>query len=205
MPVALAGTPPPIQTMKDNHLSLRFGVLAGMILLAAASRVVPHPANFAPIGAMALFGGAYFRSRWAAYAVPLLALWLSDLYINNVMYAAYYDHFTWLYEGFHWIYAASLLTTWMGSMLLRHVSASRVALAAVLGSLLFFVVTNFGCWPGNPQYTQDAAGLVDCFAAGVPFFRGTVLGNLFYAALLFGGFELAQRRIPALRTAHAAA
>lgn len=75
-----------------------------MLLLAATSRLVPHPTNFAPVGAMALFGGAYFRSRWAAYLLPVLSLWLSDLFINNVVYAAYYDDFTLLQGYMVWVY-----------------------------------------------------------------------------------------------------
>jgi hypothetical protein len=178
-------------------------MLLSMLLLAACSRLVPHPANFAPIGAMALFGGAYFSSRWAAYLLPLAALWLSDLFINNVVYAASYSGFTWFYEGFHWVYGTMLLTTLLGQWLLKIVRPARIAMAALLASLLFFVITNFGCWPGNPTYTQDVTGLMICYAAGIPFLQGTLLGNLFYSLVLFGGFELAQRRIPQLRLRHA--
>lgn len=74
----------------ERTITLRFGVLLVMLVLAAFSRLVPHPMNFAPIGAMALFGAAYFRSRWTAYLLPIVALWLSDIYINNVIYPAYY-------------------------------------------------------------------------------------------------------------------
>src|SRR6516164_7186766 len=60
-------------------LNTRFFVLVGIILAAAAFRLIPHPANVTPIAAMALFGGAYFTSRMTALAVPLAAMALSDL------------------------------------------------------------------------------------------------------------------------------
>lgn len=98
-----------------------------------------------------------------------------------------------------------LLTTLMGQWLLKRVRTHRVALVALLASVLFFVVINFGCWPGSTAYTQNFPGLMACFAAGIPFFKGTLFGNLFYSAVLFGGFELAQERMPELRLAHAEA
>lgn len=184
--------------MKDNRPALRTGLLIGLLVLAAFSRLVPHPMNFAPIGAMALFAGAYFRSRWAAYLLPILALWLSDVYINNVMYAEYYQGGGWFTTDMAWVYGTMLATVLLGQLIIRKVTVGRVALAAVAASVLFYLTTNLACWPGNPAYTQDLAGLGACYAAGLPFFKGTLMGNLFYSAVLFGAFELVQRRMPLL-------
>ncbi|MCS6819386.1 MAG: hypothetical protein NZ522_05490, partial [Chitinophagales bacterium] len=83
-------------------INLRFGLLALLIFVAAFSRILPHMPNFSPLGAIGLFGAAYFTRRWQAFLVPILATWLSDLYINNVIYNEYYPNFTWFYEGFYW-------------------------------------------------------------------------------------------------------
>jgi len=189
--------------MNDQRIPFRFGLLIGLLLLAAFSRLVPHPMNFAPIGAMALFGAAYFRSRWAAFLLPIAALWLSDIYINKVLYAEYYKGSGFFTSDMAWVYGTMLATVLLGQWLLKRVTAGRVALAAFLASVLFFLTTNLACWPNNPLYSQDMLGLLACYAAGVPFFKGTLLGNLFYSALLFGAFELAQRRVPALQAVKA--
>src|SRR3990172_12908980 len=95
--------------MKTEKLNIRFGIITLMILAAALSRLIPHPPNFAPIGAMAIFGAAYFSNRIVAFAIPLLSMWLSDIVINNTIYASYYNHFWLAPDGFPWNYAAFLL------------------------------------------------------------------------------------------------
>ena len=172
-------------------------LLIGMIVLAALSRLLPHPPNFSPVEAMALFGGAYFASRRAALWVPLVAMLISDLalgLINGGLYAEYF-----LSAGFLLVYLCIALSTLLGFGMRGRVTASRVVGYSVLGSVLFFVVTNFGAWLGSSMYPQNASGLMLAYAAGIPFFKGTLFGTLFYSALLFGGFELLRRRMPALR------
>lgn len=137
------------EVMQTRKIDVRFGVIAMMILAAAFSRLIPHPANFAPIGAMALFGAAHFKSKWAAFIVPLLALWLSDLVVINVLYAGYYKTFTLFYGGFYRVYGAIALTTALGFWLLKKVNFGTVAGSGIAASLLFFIVTNFGSWHGT--------------------------------------------------------
>lgn len=173
-----------------------------MILLAAFSRVVPHMPNFSPLGAVGLFGAAHFSKKWQAFPVPIAATWLSDLYINNVVYARYYPAFTWFYQGFYWQYSAYLCITLMGIFVFGKINPQRVVLGALCGSAIFFLVSNFGCWYGNDMYAQNLSGLLACYAAGIPFLKGTVAGDLFYSALLFGTFALAQNRFPTLRRQH---
>ena len=79
------------------------------------------------------------------------------------------------------------------------VSGTRVLGYSLAGSVLFFLVTNFSAWIGSTMYPQNAAGLMAAYIAGIPFFQGTLLGTLFYSALLFGGFSLLRQRVPALR------
>lgn len=174
-------------------------VLAGMIVIAALTRVLPHPPNFSPVEAVALFGGAYFASRRWAFAVPLLGMFVSDLAlaaINGGLYA------TWFGNGGIWlVYLCVALTTAMGLGLRGRVSGARVLGYSLMGSVLFFLVTNFGAWLFQPvpTYPMTAGGLAAAYIAGIPFFQWTVLGTLFYAALLFGTFALLRQRVPALR------
>jgi hypothetical protein len=189
--------------MEKQNVNLRFSVLAGMILLAAVSRMVPHMMNFAPMGAMALFGAAHFRSKWLAFLVPVAATWLSDLYLNNVIYNQYYPEFCWFSLGMFWSYGAYLLTTICGVLVFRRITAGRVIGGALAASLLFFFISNFGVWYRGTMYPHTMAGLRDCYITGIPFLKGTLLGNLFYSTVLFGSFALMQRKFSALCTAQA--
>ncbi len=181
-----------------EKINVRFGVLILMVLAAAFSRLIPHPPNFAPIGALGLFGAAYFTRKWIAIILPLASLWLSDVVINNTLYAQYYKEFTFFYDGFYWIYGTIALTTFLGFYMLKKVSVKNVLASSILASILFFLITNFGCWPSNPMYSQDFKGLIACYIAGIPFFGGTLAGNIFYSIVLFGGFELAKSKFPVL-------
>ena len=185
----------------NSKLSLRFGVLAGMIVLAAFSRMIPHMLNFSPLGAIALFGAAHFQKKWQAILIPIAATWLSDLFLNNVIYARYYPEFTWFYSGFYWQYGCYVLIALLGLLIFKKVSWQRVAVGALGSSVIFFLVTNFSCWIGSTTYAQNFGGLMTCYAAGLPFLKGTLLGDLCYAAALFGSFAWMQRQIPALKPA----
>lgn len=181
-------------------LNVRFLTLAGMILVAAASRLIPHPPNFTPVGAMALFGGAYFASRRAAFAVPLAALLLSDLALAATRYGwSFFSTQPAVYVSFALIVCLGLLLRGPRSTPARAVSVGAASLAA---STLFFLITNFAVWASGSMrelYDQTLAGLVKCYAAGIPYFANTVAGDLLYALLLFGGFALAETLCQPLR------
>jgi len=163
----------------------RFTMLMTLILAAAASRLIPHPPNFTPIAAIALFGGAQFSSKRAAFLVPLAGLFLSDLVFG-------------FYGITPVVYGSFALTVCLGFWV-RHRSMQRIAFAALASAILFFVLTNFGVWAIDNLYPKTMAGLVDCYVAAIPFLRNMVLGNLLYSALLFGGFALAENRFIRLR------
>ena len=171
-------------------------LLVGMIVLAALSRLLPHPPNFSPVEAIALFGGAYFMKRSAAIWVPLAAMLVSDLALGLVNGGIYSEYF--FSAGFLLVYLCIALSSVVGFALRGRVTAFRVAGYSLVGSLLFFLVTNFGAWLGSPLYPPTGAGLMSAYAAGIPFFQNTVLGTLFYSVVLFGSFALLRRRIPAL-------
>ena len=172
-------------------------VLTGLIVVAALSRLLPHPPNFSPVEAIALFGGAYFAARGAALLVPLLAMLVSDFALGLANGGIYLEYFTG--AGFWLQYACVALLVAMGFGLRGRVSGGRVLGWSLAGSVLFFAVTNFGAWLASPLYPKTAGGLGAAYLAGIPFFQWTVLGTLFYAALLFGGFALLRQRVPALR------
>lgn len=150
------------------------------------------------MGAMALFGSAYFNRKYLALLLPILATWLSDLFINNVIYAQYYPKFTWFYEGFYWQYGTYLLIGFVGLLIFKNVNPKRILIAGLVSTLLFFIITNFGCWIGSKTYPQNLAGLMECYAMGIPFLKGTLLSDLFYCGVLFGIFEYIKVKVPSL-------
>ena len=174
-------------------------VLVAMIVAAAMSRLLPHPPNFSPVEAIALFGGAYFASRAWAGLVPLAAMLISDVVLAALNGGSYSFANYFASTSFWLVYGCIAVSTALGFGLRGKVGGARVLGYSLLGSVLFFLVTNFGAWLGSTMYPQNGAGLVAAYAAGIPFFQWTVLGTLFYSALLFGGFALLRRQLPMLR------
>jgi len=186
-----------------KKINIRLVVLVAMILVAASARLfLVFIPNFAPIGAMALFGAANFSKRYQAFLFPLGAMWLSDLVINNYLYPRlfpdYYDGtFAWGISP--WVYGAFALVVVLGWYLLEKVNVKNVVIASLSASVLFFLLTNFGVWMAGTMYPMTAEGLMTCFMAGIPFFGNTLAGDLFFSGVLFGVFELLQQRLPSLR------
>ena len=170
--------------MISNHA--RLTALLSAILAAASLRLVPHPPNFSPIDAIAFFSGAYLGRRWLAFAAPFLALLLSDAVLG-------------FYQGMEFQYVSVALIVILGAIVLPRTSIQRVGAASLASSILFFAVSNFGTWVVSGMYPHTVAGLASCYVAAVPFFQNTVAGDLFYSALLFGGFAIAERLVPRLR------
>jgi hypothetical protein len=188
--------------MTKQKINIRFSVLTALVILCAFSRIIPHMPNFSPLGAIGLFGAAHFSKKWQAFLIPIAATWLSDLFINNVIYGQYYPNFTWFYEGFYWQYGSYLLITLAGLAILNKISYIKVLTGALASTAIFFLISNFGCWIGSTAYPQNFGGLIACYAAGISFLKGTLLGDLFYSGVLFGTFALAQYKFPVLRLAN---
>ena len=180
----------------------RFVAVAALVLIAALSRLLPHFPNMTAVGAMALFGGAYATNRFAAFILPLISLFLSDLILNNVVYSAFNNgQFVWFYDGAIWVYSAVALTVLVGLSLAKNINSKSVLLASIACSIIFFLMSNFGTWQSGVMYPKTSVGLVACYAAGLPYFLNSLIGDLGFAALLFGGFEFAQKRFEALKLA----
>lgn len=163
-----------------------------LVILAALSRLVPHPPNFTPIGALGLFAGAYIAMR-RYWLVPLAALLISDILIG------FYHPATMLS-----VYLAFIICTVVGQkMLLEKRSVLRVGATTLSASVIFFILSNFGDWLSGFNYPLTWEGLITCYVMAIPFFGNTLLGDLFYVALLFGIYEAVRSwmmQSPGMRT-----
>jgi hypothetical protein len=175
-------------------------VAFSLTVLAALVRLAPHPPNFAPIGSVALFGGARLRG-WQAYLVPLLAMLVTDPILSRMVGRPAYSSLTPV------IYGCFLINVLLGRLLIRNsTDPLRIASAAIIGSVQFFLFTNFFGWlgAGTPAlYTHNLSGLLACYIAAIPFFGRTLAGDLFYSAVLFTAYELLKRRVASEQTAAA--
>jgi hypothetical protein len=178
-----------MNTASSQNENLLYRTLLALIMvaLAAALRIAPHPWNFAPIGAMALFSGAVIRDRRLAFVFPLVALFAGDIFV-----------------GFHKlmfvVYASFLMSVAIGLWLRDHRTVGRITLATLFGAIQFFVVTNFAVWAVPAGiYPHTGAGLAACYVAGIPYFWNTLAGDAVYSACLFGGFALAEHFVPVFR------
>lgn len=148
-----------------------------LITLGISARLLPHPANFAPIGAVALFGGMYLTRRYAMI-LPLIAMFVSDIFIG--FYA---------WQIMASVYVSFALAGLIGLWVRKNKKLSTIVGGTVLGSILFFLVTNFAVWAFGTMYTHDFAGLTQSYLMAIPFFRNSLLGDLFYTGLLVGTYE----------------
>lgn len=176
-----------------NHLA----VIIGMIALAIASRLIPHPWNVTAVTAVALFGGTMLRDWRLALIVPLSAMWLSDLVLNNLIYQQFFDGFVLWHSDLAWTYAAVALTVLLGrTMLMQQRGALRIAGISVTASSLFFVITNFGVWASGLLYPLTASGLLTCYVAALPFYAQQLVGDLVWCGVLFGAYALIAQHFP---------
>ncbi len=182
-------------------IDIRFAVISGMILIAAISRFLPiaFPSmqNFSPVGAMALFGGAYFAKKQWAFIVPMMALWLSNLVLNNVFYTKYYPTFSFGFEIA--VFVSFALVVSIGIVVLKKVNITNLLIANVLGTVGFFLISNFFVWAGGTMYPQTMEGLGMCFTMGLPFLKNTLLSNLLFSAAMFGIFEYFKTQMKELK------
>lgn len=156
-----------------------FLLILVIIALAAASRLMKHPPNFTPIAAMALFGGFYLNKKYFVF-IPLFAMFLGDIFIG------FYD---WRLTAV--VYFGIALTFFIGWLLKKRASWRWVAVSSLVGSIIFFLTTNFAVWVFYSWYPHTWVGLLNCFTMALPFFRNSLVGDLFYSIVLFGVYEIA--------------
>jgi len=155
----------------------------GLTVLAGILRLLPHPWNFAPAGAMSLFAGSRLQG-WQAYLVPLLLMAATDPLRTSL----YHPGFPAFRGETPFIYGSLLISVWIGRRWVQNPTVSRVAVAATAGSLQFFLITNAAAWLIEGMYPLTAAGLAACYIAAIPFLGNTLASDLAYSGLLFGAY-----------------
>ena len=150
-----------------------------LILMGAVLRVLPHPANFAPIAATALFGAVYLKDKRQALLLPLAAMVISDVFIG-------FDTL----ESRLIIYASFFLIALIGLFIRKHKNIYTVVGGTLLGSTLFYLITNLVWLYPAKMYPHTLAGQMASYTNAIPFFKYTIAGDLFYVAIFFGIYEL---------------
>ena len=164
--------------MKKEVFYLAFGI----ILVAIIVRVIPHPANFAPVGAVAIFSGRFLPKRYA-YIIPVLIMFLSDLIVG---------FYTPLIMAS--VYVSFLISVWLGSRIKSKKLFAQTLTFTLLGSVIFFLITNTAVWAFSSMYPHTLIGLAESYWLALPFFRNTVLSDIFYVGVLFTSFALFQKK-----------
>jgi hypothetical protein len=184
--------------MTLQKINTRNTILVLMIVAAAAFRLVVYKypyqlSNFNPVGAIALFGGAYFTSKWKAYLVPLLTLFASDILLNHL----YSGKWELLDNSSIMVYVCFTLIVFLGS-LIKKANVINVSLASLAGLVLHWLLTDMPFW-GN-LYPHTFAGYMQSLVAAIPFEKNMLFGDIVFCAILFGGFELAKSKYTFLRS-----
>lgn len=155
-------------------------IAIALVLIGVSLRLLPHPPNFAPIAAIALFGGVYL-SRRTAFILPLAAMVISDIFIG------YYE-----FGLMTAVYGSFLLCVFLGFWLKKHKKWYTVGGSAILTAIIFFLITNFAVWAFTSWYPKTLLGLWQSYLMALPFFRNTLMGDLFYVTLFFGVYEMVE-------------
>lgn len=165
--------------MEIHKPSVKVQLIIALALIACGvmMRFIPHVPNFAPIGAIALFGGVMLNWRLAIW-LPLAAMMISDVFLG-------------FYQGIIFTWLGFLLVAGFGMLLKNKNFIKKVALGAPVAAIIFYLVSNFGVWLTSGMYSMTLVGFVDCYVQAIPFFRTTLLGDLFFSGVLFGAYEIA--------------
>ncbi len=184
-------------------MTKRTGILIGFLALAIASRFFilagPAWANFSPMASMALFAGTYFSNRLQAISWTILAVWFSNLLLNNILYTQYFPTFSLGFDGVHMgIFA---LISLLGSSNAKNaMNPTKFIGTNLISAFGFFILSNLAVWVASEiAYPKNVQGLLACYAAGLPFLKNSLLSQFLFSGLFFGAFESLKARIPALR------
>ena len=168
-----------------KNLNIRLISIIGLILLVSLSRLIPHLPNFTPVTALALFAGSYIRDKKFAFTVPLLAMFISDIFI-----------------GFHpliWaVYLSLLIGVLLGKLLETRKNIFKIFGVTLVSSIVFFIITNFAHW--LMYYDPSWQTLTKCYFDAIPFYRNSLLGDFIFVSVMFGSFALAEKYVPVLTT-----
>ena len=174
-----------IQEYKLNKSFNYLVILAVLIALGVAGRLLPHPPNFTPMAAIALFAGFIFLKRYMAVIAVVVIMLLTDYFAFGYLSAE------WFASKSMWVvYLALLFPIVFKNFLQKKLGLFRVAGAALASSTVFFIATNFAVWAFSPMYEKTWAGLVLCYTMAIPFFQNTIAGDLIWSGVIFGSYYL---------------
>lgn len=165
--------------IRKSSVNWQLLIAVVLIIVGAALRLLPHIPNVAPVGAIALFGGAVLGWRLAMW-LPLLVMVISDLVLG-------------FYPGIAFTWAGFVFIALYGRLLRRAPLPAKVLVGALGSGVIFFIVSNFGVWLSSGMYPSTLEGLAQCYVMGLPFLRATLLGDLAYSVVLFGAYEVVCR------------
>lgn len=167
-----------------------------IIFSAVLIRLFPHAPNFAPIAAMALFGGTYLNKKVSLFIVfatmlisDYLLLYFHPFSSHLVNFSKFYSPLSMFHSTTLFVYGSFFVVALIGIWLQSHKNFKNILAASLFSSILFFLMTNFGVW-AQGAYSRDITGLWQSYVMGIPFFRYTLIGDLLYVGLFFGTFEL---------------
>ncbi|MBE37664.1 MAG: hypothetical protein CMP50_03300 [Flavobacteriales bacterium] len=156
-------------------------IITGFIILGVLTRIIPHPPNFTAVGAVALFGGAFFTSKKLSFLIPIAIMLISDLILGYSMNLA--------------VYISFMIMVCCGFLLKQNQNGFRIINITILGSLIFFIVTNFSVFLTSSLYPKSIIGLIECYTLAIPFFLNTIIGNIIYSLIMFYGFNAIKSKI----------
>ncbi len=166
-------------------MNIKILLIISVIFLVSLTRIFPHPPNFTPILALAIFGGAYLPNRITAISLPIISMFISDLII-----------------GFHsqifTVYATIILLSILGH-LMKTKNFKNFAITGFTGSLIFFIITNFSVWLGGSLYPLTIDGIIQCYIMAIPFFHNTLISTMLFLTILFFGYTFAEKKISNLK------
>lgn len=172
--------------MQIKAITPKLLIISSFILIAAFSRLVPHPPNFTAVGAIALFGAAHFTNRFLAIIIPVSAMILSDIIIG-------------FHSNIFSVYIAFIAIVFLGFWLQKNFKVKNIFTASLCSSLLFFIITNFSVWLISPIYPNNIIGLLECYIAALPFAMNTISGDLFFNTILFGAYYFLGLKVTSLQ------
>lgn len=194
--------------MSESKFNPRTVILLLIIIFVSIIRIAApfsdnfkEIANFSAVGAMALFGGAYFNNNAKAFGFPLLILLVSDLFLGLTVYKEY----GMFYQGWYWTYIAFILMVLASRVIMKNINVGTFLGGTLAIVLIHWIVSDFGVWFGSTFYAQTLTGFMDCLKAAIPFELKFLYGSLIYGGVMFGAFELLKSKYPNLSLAKSTA
>ena len=143
-----------------------------LILILAFARLIPHPPNFTPIIAVAIMSSYFFRNILLSCTVIIISMLLADIFIG-------------FYKNIFFVYLSLLLITYIFSHINRKIKLKNLFIFGLLGSIIFFILSNFGVWILSEMYEKNLNGLINCYLLAVPFFINTLLSTIIFSYTAF--------------------